>query len=85
MFRSRIELRNSRRTPVTVWFEPWAENLILENDALLHVESVSNQNEPLSIEIDDEAIVIFGMPGCISMKAYRDGQEVWKSFQSLPP
>jgi hypothetical protein len=85
MFRTRIEFRNTRQMPLTVWFEPWAEKVSLEHDGLLRIESMSNQDEPLSVEVDDNAIVVFGMPGCVSMKAFRDGQQVWESYSALPP
>lgn len=86
VFYTKIEIRSEHTVPLTVYFEPWAEELTLEPEAVLEVHSACDVDSPLQIEFHDHAVVVFGGPTHIAtMKAFRSGQLVWESYEQLPP
>jgi hypothetical protein len=84
MFSITIEVRNICPAPLTVWFEPWADHVVLENDAVIEVQCNADQPATMSVEYGKDTLLIFGLPGS-TMRAMQNGKVIWECHQALPP
>ena len=88
MFITSILFRNRKRTPLTVWVEPWAEEFKLDSSESIELESSAGSNGIVQIELADsegvDIVSVFGFPGS-RMRAIRDGRIIWECHQAHPP
>lgn len=79
MFQTQIDFRNVRATPLTVWFEPWAESIILESDQQIRIVCELRVAAAVDVELHEDTITFFGNLGS-TMRAMQGERILWKSY-----
>jgi hypothetical protein len=74
-----IKLTNSRSDSVTLFLEPWAEELVLTASDSITIIQDPVEDGRLELELVDEGYVFYGNM-FVKLRIYRNGELIWESY-----
>lgn len=76
--KSRIDVRNSRSTPLTVWVEPWARDFtLLSEDEFSFVALMPGQDFYFHALWEDHRLLLCAVGSCEDVAVYQSGVELF--------
>jgi len=77
-------LHNSRNTNVTVWIEPWGDNIVLSPDSAIRVEGAGGDLIGFEVEVRDDDIAVYGWSGSTLSVFDAANVKIWETTIPAP-
>lgn len=78
-----IRLTNSQSEPLTLFLEPWAEEILLDAKGSILVRQDTVKDGRIELEIVEEGYVLYGNM-FTPLRIYRDEELIWESYEAPP-
>jgi hypothetical protein len=75
MQRQYLRIRNSRSEDLSIYIEPWGDELLIAADAICEIASDGPSDGFLEVESAEDRLTVYGWPGS-TLSVYQDGQLV---------
>ena len=80
-----IDLLNSKPSYLKVWFEPWAESILIPPQDFVRLIYSPPYPNSLCIEFhDDGEGVVHGVPGSSLQATLKTGEVLWEGYPTKP-
>ncbi len=83
-FRTAIRIWNSLPGALTLWFEPWAENVSVAPNGVVLVEVRGPSDEPIDVEYSPDGIIVYADRGNMTKVIDVEGRVIWQDWESAP-
>ena len=82
--RIEIDLYNSSSSPKRIWFEPWAEELMLPPSIGWRLVCASEEMLPITVDFNEDLVTIWGIRRSTLM-VFEGDRKIWESYAPFDP
>jgi hypothetical protein len=79
-----FNISNSQGRDLVLYFEPWAEELLVKENESISISMSCSTDEVLEVEVIAKGIVIYGSLHSI-VRVYRNNVQIWESYNYISP
>jgi hypothetical protein len=83
MTTTNIRLTNSLATSLTLFLEPWAEEIVLDAGDSVLVEQDAANDGRIELDVVDEGYVLHGNMYA-TLRVFRENELIWESYEAPP-